>query len=93
MKRKAEREEAHLNRIKKQTTDERKRQADSTESAEDDTDRAEDDTDSADDIIPESVKAKTTPKPDRQCQKMTISLPSLAKACHRTGVSDGRLLF
>jgi len=85
LKRKAEREEANLKRMKTQKTDESTSQAYSAKSAEDDTD-SDTDTDSAtvDEYIPESVK--TTPKPERQCQKMTISLPSLA--CDRTGVSD-----
>lgn len=84
LKRKAEREEANLKLMKKQKTNE-SIQAFSAKSAEDNTD-SDTDTDTVDEYLPESVK--TTPKPDRQCQKMTISLPSLAKACDRTGVSD-----
>lgn len=84
LKRKAEREEANLKLMKKQKTNE-SIQAFSAKSSEDNTD-SDTDTDTVDEYLPESVK--TTPKPDRQCQKMTISLPSLAKACDRTGVSD-----
>jgi len=87
LKRKAQREEANLKRMKKQKADESTSRAYSAKSAEDNTD-GDTDTDSAtvDEHIPESVK--TTPKPERQCQKMTVSLPSRTKACDRTGVSD-----
>jgi hypothetical protein len=84
LKRKAERQQANLKRMKKQKTDQSQSKADSSE---DDTDSS--DSSTVDEYIPESVKRqKTKPKSDRHCQKMTISLPSLAKACDRTGVSD-----
>ena len=76
MKRKTEREQANLKRMKKQKTDESKSQADSAKSAEDDTDLP--DSATVDEYIPESVKTK--PKPDRHCTKMAICLSSLAKA-------------
>lgn len=89
LKRKAEREEANSKRIKKQKTDESTSQVRSAKSDEVDTDSDTDtnnDSVTVEDYIPESLK--TTRKLDRECQKMTISLPSLAKACDRTGVSD-----
>jgi len=69
--------------MKKQKTDESKSQAGSAKSAEDDTDLL--DSAAVDEYILESVKTK--PKPYRHCQKKTISLPSLAKACDRTEVA------
>ena len=68
LKRKAEREEANLKRMKKQNTNESKGQANSAKSAKDDTDLS--DSAVVDEYIPESVKTK--PKKDRQishCQK------------------------
>src|SRR6218665_927414 len=66
--------------MKKLNTDESKSEADSDVSAEYDTHS------SNDEYVPEPVKTK--PKPDRQIKIMTKSLPSFAKACDRTGVSD-----
>uniref|UniRef100_UPI00358F8643 uncharacterized protein n=1 Tax=Myxine glutinosa TaxID=7769 RepID=UPI00358F8643 len=84
LKRKAEREETNLKRMKTHYED-AKSQIASTydESEEDYADSATDD-----EYISESVNLQSTPKPVRQQQQMTISLPSLAKACDRTGVSD-----
>uniref|UniRef100_UPI00358EBD2F uncharacterized protein n=1 Tax=Myxine glutinosa TaxID=7769 RepID=UPI00358EBD2F len=84
LKRKAEREETNLKRMKTHYED-AKSQIASTydESEEDYVDSATDD-----EYISESVNLQSTPKPVRQQQQMTISLPSLAKACDRTGVSD-----
>jgi len=84
LKRTAERKQASLNRIKKQKTNECKSLINSDKNVEDDTDSS--DSATIDDYIPKSLKTK--PKPDRQYKKMTISLPSLSKACDRTGVSD-----
>ena len=71
----------------KQKTYESTSQAYSVKSGEDDTD-SDTDNDSAtvEEYNPESVK--TTPTPDRHCQKMTITIPSHAKAFDRVGVSD-----
>jgi len=79
LKRKAEREEANLKRMKKQKTDESTSQAYSAKSAEDNTDSDIDiDCATVDEYIPESVK--TTPKPERRCQKTTNSHYSLKLA-------------
>src|SRR6218665_1646400 len=80
LKRKAERQEANLKRMKKLNTDESKSQADSDVSAKYDTHS------SNDEYVPEPVKTK--PEPDRQIKIMTKSLLSLAKTCDWTGVSD-----
>ena len=88
LKRRAEIQEANLKRMKKQKTDgdATKGQADYAESTEYDTDSS--DSVTVDEYIRDPESVMTKPKPDRQCKKMTISQPSLAKACDRTGVSD-----
>jgi len=88
LKRKAERQKANLKRMRKRKTDgdASKSQADSCESTEYDTDSS--DSATVDEYILDPESVKTKPKPDRQCNKMTISLPSLPKACDPTGVLD-----
>jgi len=88
LKRKVERKEANLKQMRKRKTDgdASKSQADSAESTEYDTGSS--DSATVDEYIPDPKSVKTKPKPDRQCQKMRISLLFLAKACDRTGVSD-----
>jgi len=73
----AKRKEPISNELKKQKTDgdANKSQTDSAESMEDESDSS--DSATVDEYIPDSIKTK--PKPERQCQKMTISLPSSLK--------------
>ncbi len=71
--------------MKKNKTDESKSQTDSAESSE-----SEGDIDSSENVhVDEYVTpVRTNLKKDHHSRKMTVSLPSLSKACDRAGVLD-----